>query len=31
MRSHLRLWQGEAPARFHMTVVTKLKEKQNPK
>jgi len=31
MHSHLRLWHGQAPARFHMTVVNLLKQKKQPK
>lgn len=31
MHSHLRLWHGQVPARFHMTVVNMIKSKMDPK
>lgn len=31
MRDHLRLWHGQVPARFHMTVVNMVKAKVHPK
>lgn len=31
MKSHLRLWHGQVPAKFHMTVVNGLRAKKHPK
>jgi hypothetical protein len=31
IHSHLRLWHGQVPARFHMNVMLMLKQKKSPK
>lgn len=31
MRDHLRLWHGQIPAKFHMTVTNMVKQKKHPK
>lgn len=30
VHDHLKLWHGQVPARFHLTVVNQLKNKKHP-